>query len=280
MLAAQTENSRRLDPAGATKGNAMQGLIPFTYESTDLRVVTVNGAPWFVAKDVCNILGLGNVGQALIGLDDEKSSIIISDGTPGNPNKAIISESGLYSLVLRSRKPEARAFKRWVTHEVIPAVRRHGGYLTPAMTEQVLSDPDTIIRLATDLKAERARRREAERSLTEAAPKVLFADAVATSHTSILVGDLAKILKGNGVDLGANRLFKVLRDEGFLIRREGSDWNMPTQRSMELGLFEIKETAITHSDGHVTVNKTPKVTGKGQQYFVERFLDGRLEAVA
>lgn len=255
----------------------MSELIPFTYESTDLRVVTVNGDPWFVAKDVCNILGLGNVGQALIGLDDdEKSSISISDGTPGNPNKAIISEPGLYSLTMRSRKPEARAFKRWVTHEVIPAVRRHGGYLTPAMTERVLSDPDTIIRLATDLKSERARRQEAERSLTEAAPKVLFADAVSTSHTSILVGDLAKILKGNGVDLGANRLFKVLRASGYLIRRQGTDWNMPTQKSMELGLFEVKETAITHSDGHVTVNKTPKVTGKGQQYFVTRILNGQI----
>jgi anti-repressor protein len=281
MRAAQTENSRRVQPAGATKGNAVQDLIPFTYESTDLRVVAVNGAPWFVAKDVCNILGLGNVGQALIGLDDdEKSSIIISDGTPGNPNKAIISESGLYSLVLRSRKPEARAFKRWVTHDVIPAVRRHGGYLTPAMTEQVLSDPDTIIRLATDLKRERAARVQLEAQREMDAPKILFANAVATSHTSVLVGDLAKILKGNGVEIGGTRLFKVLRDEGFLIRREGSDWNMPTQKSMELGLFEIKETAITHSDGHVTVNKTPKVTGKGQQYFVERFLDGRLEAVA
>ena len=252
-------------------------LIPFAYESTDLRVVTINGDPWFVAKDVCNILGLGNVGQALIGLDDdEKSSIIISDGTPGNPNKAIISESGLHSLALRSRKPEARAFKRWVTHEVIPAIRHHGGYLTPAMTEQVLSDPDTIIRLATDLKAERAKRAELEQQVTAAAPKVLFADAVATSHTSILVGDLAKILKGNGVDLGANRLFKVLRANGYLIRRQGTDWNMPTQRSMELGLFEVKETAITHSDGHVTVNKTPKVTGKGQAYFVDRILNGQI----
>lgn len=256
----------------------MSELIPFNYESTDLRVVTVNGDPWFVAKDVCNILGLGNVGQALIGLDDdEKTNISSNDvGQSGGRDPFIISESGLYSLVLRSRKPEARAFKRWVTHEVIPAVRRHGGYLTPAMTEQVLSDPDTIIRLATDLKAERARRREAERSLTEAAPKVLFADAVATSHTSILVGDLAKILKGNGVDLGANRLFKVLRANGYLIRRQGTDWNMPTQKSMELGLFEVKETAITHSDGHVTVNKTPKVTGKGQAYFVDRILNGQI----
>ena len=162
----------------------MSELIPFTYESTDLRVVTVNGDPWFVAKDVCNILGLGNVGQAIINLDDDEKGVTTTD-TPGGPQKtSIISESGLYSLALRSRKPEARSFKRWVTHDVIPAIRRHGGYLTPAMMEQVLSDPDTIIRLAIDLKAERARRLALEAEAEKAAPKVLFADAVATSHTS------------------------------------------------------------------------------------------------
>lgn len=118
--------------------------------------------------------------------------------------------------------------------------------------------------------AERAELLEIEAKAN--APKVLFADSVATSKTSILVGDLAKILKGNGLNLGANRLFETLRNEGFLIRRKGTDWNMPTQRSMELGLFEIKETAVSHSDGHITVNKTPKVTGKGQTYFVNRFL--------
>ena len=148
-------------------------------------------------------------------------------------------------------------------------------YMTEHTIEQVLTDPDTIIKLATDLKRERERRNELEEQAKADAPKVLFADAVAASKTDILVGDLAKILKGNGVNVGANRLFVWLRSNGFLISRKGTDWNMPTQRAMELELFRVKETAVTHSDGHVTVSKTPKVTGRGQQYFVERFLDGR-----
>lgn len=258
------------------KGNIMSELIPFEFDSTEVRALNVNSEPWFVATDVATVLGYSEAYYVTRNLDDdEKAPHIV--GTPGGPQEmTIISEAGLYSAIMRSRAPQAKTFKRWVTHEVIPTIRRHGGYLTPAMTEQVLSDPDTIIRLATDLKAERAKRLALEADAEKAAPKVLFADAVATSHTSILVGDLAKILKGNGVDLGANRLFKVLRANGYLIRRQGTDWNMPTQRSMELGLFEVKETAITHSDGHVTVNKTPKVTGKGQAYFVNRFLNGQI----
>ena len=258
----------------------MSELIPFNFESTEVRALNVNGEPWFVASDVAKALGYRDAYNMTRRLDsDDKGPHSVS--TPGGAqDMVVISEAGLYVAALGSKIPEARAFKRWVTHEVIPAVRRHGGYLTPAMTEQVLSDPDTIIRLATDLKAERAKRLALEADAERAAPKVLFADAVATSHTSILVGDLAKILKGNGVEVGANRLFKVLREAGYLIRRQGSDWNMPTQRSMELGLFEIKETAITHSDGHVTVNKTPKVTGKGQQYFVQRILTGDLDLAA
>lgn len=251
----------------------MQNIIPFEYESTNLRTLAINGDPWFMAKDACTILGLGNVGQAILNLDeDEKSSITINDGTPGNPNKAIISESGLYSLILRSRKPEARKFKRWITHDVIPSIRKRGMYATPQATEAMLADPDVMIAALTELKSERAKRAELEAARALDAPKVLFADSVAASHTSILVGDLAKILKGNGLDIGANRLFEKLRTDGYLIRRQGTDWNMPTQHSMELGLFEIKETAISHSDGHVSINKTPKVTGKGQQYFIERFL--------
>ena len=140
------------------------------------------------------------------------------------------------------------------------------------MIDKVLGDPDFGIRLLTELRDERARRKDAEQVIETQKPKVLFADAVETSRTSILVGDLAKILKGNGIEIGANRLFRWLRDNGYLIKRNGTDWNMPTQKAMELELFEIKETAVTHSDGHVTVNKTPKVTGKGQTYFVNKFL--------
>ena len=136
----------------------------------------------------------------------------------------------------------------------------------------MLSNPDFMIRLLQELKSEQEQRRELERQKKENAPKVLFADAVKTSRTSILVGELAKILKQNGVETGQTRLFSWLRDNGFLIKRKGSDYNMPTQKAMEAGLFEIKETAVTHADGHVSVNRTPKVTGKGQLYFAERFL--------
>lgn len=268
------------DAAARAKGTRKEDsmtIIPFSYGDRPVRVIERADDPWWVAKDVCDILGLVNIGNVLAALDDdEKDSIHIADGNRGNPNKAIVSEAGLYSLILRSRKPEARAFKRWVTHEVLPQVRRRGAYLTPEAAEQALTDPDFIIRLATDLKAERARRAELEARAEADRPKVLFADSVAASHSTVLVGELAKILRGNGVQVGQNRLFEVLRRRGYLISREGSDRNMPTQRAMELGLFEIRETAITHSDGHVTVSKTPKITGRGQQYFIERFLDGRL----
>ena len=184
----------------------------------------------------------------------------------------IINESGLYSLVLSSKLPTAKQFKRWITSEVIPSIRKHGAYMTPETIEKVLLNPDTIINLASQLKSEREKRIALEGKVEEDRPKVIFADAVSTAKNSILIGELAKLLKQNGVDMGQNRLFKWLREHGFLIKREGIDYNMPTQRSMELGLFEIKETAITHADGHISISKTPKVTGRGQQYFVNLFL--------
>ena len=196
-----------------------------------------------------------------------------------------VTEAGMNMVIWRSDKPEAIAYARWCA-ERIAELRRHGLTATPAMAEAILNDPDVMIRILTELKAERAARAEVEAQaaaqsaeLEEARPKALFADAVACSDTEILVGELAKILKGNGVhQAGGTRLFKWLRRKGYLIKRPGADWNMPTQRSMELGLFRIKETAVTHSDGHVSISKTPKVTGKGQVYFVEGFLSGRFSA--
>lgn len=250
-------------------------ITPFDFNGNTVRVLGDPETPMFVLNDVANVLGIKNIGNVVTRLD--KADIRRMDVRSGGQtrNMVTVNESALYEVVLRSDKPEARQFSRWVTHEVLPAIRKHGAYMTEHTIEQVLTDPDTIIKLATDLKEERARRAELEAQRKIDAPKVLFADAVATSKSDILVGDLAKILKGNGVEVGANRLFAWMRANGFLINRKGTDWNMPTQRAMEMGLFRVKETAVTHSDGHVTVNKTPKVTGKGQQYFVERFLDGR-----
>ena len=245
-------------------------------EFGEIRTVEVYGEPWFVGKDVALALGYSNTKDALsrhVDLEDKRGSRIPTPS--GEQEMTIINESGLYSLVLSSKLPESRKFKRWITSEVVPSIRKHGAYLTPETLEAAILNPDTMIRLCTALKDEQHKRKVLEEKQEADRPKVLFADSVAASKTSILVGELAKLLKQNGVDIGQNRLFHWLRSNGFLIRRQGTDYNMPTQRAMEMGLFEIKETSITHADGHTSVNKTPKVTGKGQQYFVNAFLGGK-----
>ena len=246
----------------------------FNYNDTAVRTVVVEGEPWFVLADLCKVLGLAR-GAAQISerLDDGvRQTYPIQDSLGRTQNATIVSEAGMYEVVIRSDKPEATTFRRWITSEVLPSIRKHGMYATDDTVEKLLGDPDAAIQILTRYKEERDRRRELEAQATTNRPKVIFADAVSASASSILIGELAKILRGNGVPIGQNRLFERLRQDGFLIRRRGSDWNMPTQRSMELGLFEIKETAITHSDGHVTISKTTKVTGKGQQYFIDLYL--------
>lgn len=238
-------------------------------EFGEIRVTEKNGEPWFVAADVCRALEIGNPTQAMTRLDDDEITLISNEG---GRKVNFVSEPGLYSLVLGSRKKEAKIFKRWITHEVIPSIRKHGLYATENTVEAMLNDPDTAIRLLQEVKDERAKRKALEAEVEVNRPKALFADSVAASKSSILVGELAKLLKQNGVDIGQNRLFERLRREGYLIRRNGNDYNMPTQKSMELGLFEIKETVVTHADGHTSINKTPKVTGKGQLFFVDKFL--------
>ena len=246
-----------------------------TYEHEQfgkIRVIEKEGNPWFIAKDICLALGLRNVTQAIQKLDeDEVTSSKVIDSLGREQTANAISESGMYSLVLVSRKPEAKAFKRWVTHEVLPSIRKHGGYLTPEKVKETLTDPDTIIRLATNLKNERAERQRLEAENRNLTSKALFADAVAASDGTMLVGELAKLFASNGIHIGQNRLFAWLRGNGYLMKR-GSWKNMPTQRSMNMGLFVVKETAVTHADGHVTLSRTPKVTGKGQRYFVDFFL--------
>lgn len=230
-----------------------------------------DGEPMFVAKDVCAALGLGNSRQALARLDDDEKGVISTDTPGGEQQMQAVNEPGLYALVLSSRKPEARAFKRWVTHEVLPALRRDGGYMVACADE---TPEETMARalLLAQGTMERQKRRiaglEAENEAMR--PKALFADAVAASDGTCLVGELAKMLRQNGVEVGQNRLFAMLREDGYL-GNVGQNRNVPTQRAMDLGLFRIKETAVTHSDGHVTINRTPKVTGKGQVYFAKRY---------
>lgn len=255
----------------------MNNLQIFTnQEFGQIRTVDVNNEPWFVGKDVCEALGYTNSRKALCDhvKESHKNTVTIRDGI-GNPNKTIIDEAGLYSLVMRSKLPQAEAFQEWVTGEVIPSIRKHGAYMTDDVIKQAIQSPDFLIKLATELKEEKEARQQAEASLQVAKPKVLFADAVSASDSTILIGDLAKILKQNGYNTGQKRLFQWLRDNGYLIKRQGADYNSPTQRSMELGLFRVKETPIIHADGHVTVNKTVKVTPKAQIYFANKFLGGK-----
>lgn len=252
----------------------MNGLQVFNSpEFGNIRAVEVNGEPWLVGKDVAAALGYANPTKAVRDRVDQEDKGGSKMDTPrGTQEMTIINESGLYALVMSSKLPGAKKFKRWVTSEVLPSIRKNGAYLTPDVIEQVLTDPETVIRLATSLKAERAQRQALQAELEQSKPKIIFADSVSASNTSILVGELAKLLKQNGIDIGQNRLFQWMRNNGYLVRRQGRDYNMPTQKSMELGLFEIKETAITHASGQITLNKTPRVTGKGQRYFIGQFL--------
>ena len=200
----------------------------------------------------------------------ESFGIDLSPTSGGRPN--FLPEPIFYLLAMKADNETARAFQHTIAYDVLPAIRRHGLYAV----DRLLDDPDLAIQAFTALKEERAKRKALEAQAEADKPKVLFADAVATAKTSILVGELAKLIKQNGVDIGQNRLFAWLRENGYLIRRNGTDYNMPTQRSMEQGLFEIKETSITNPDGSIRVNKTPKVTGKGQGYFVNLFLGERV----
>lgn len=238
-----------------------------------VRTVTINGEPWLVGKDVAEALGYSNPRKAISDHVDAEDRGVTKCDTLGGPQEmTIINESGLYALVLSSKLPTARRYKHWVTSEVLPSIRKHGLYATAETAERLLSDPDFVIRLFTEIKAEKEMRQQLEAEAAANAPKVLFADSVEASKTSILVFDLAKLIRQNGVDIGGKRLFAWMRDNGYLVRRKGADYNMPTQKAMELGLFEVKETAITHADGHISVNRTPKVTGRGQVYFINKFL--------
>ena len=235
-------------------------------EFGQMRVINKNDEPWFVAADVCRALEISNNRDALNRLDADEKDVALTDTLGGQQQMSIVNEPGLYSLVLGSRKPEAKAFKRWITHEVIPSIRKTGGYIAG---QENLSDAELMAKAL--LVAQRTID-ERNKQIEVMKPKALFADAVSASETSILVGDLAKLLKQNGVDIGQNRLFRWLRDEKYLMK-SGESRNMPTQRAMDLGLFEIKETSRTLPSGEIHVDRTSKVTGKGQTYFINKFLN-------
>lgn len=253
----------------------MNELQNFNFNGSQVRALTIDNEPYFVGKDVAEILGYRNTSKAILKhVDDEDKQILKSqNGTLENiPNRGlqIINESGLYSLILSSKLPTAKQFKHWVTSEVLPAIHKHGAYMTDAKAEAIITDKNALADL---LQQASDQLKEKDIQIAEMRPKALFADAITESHTSILVGDLAKILRQNDVEIGARRLFKWLRDNHYLISRKGSDYNSPTQRSMEMGLFEIKESSHINGNGVNVITKTPKVTGKGQKYFVNKFLE-------
>lgn len=241
----------------------------FNFENHEVRSLLLNNEPWFVGKDVADVLGYSNSRKALNDhVDAEDKEVLTSRNVTlkNIPNRGItvVNESGLYSLILSSKLPSAKKFKRWVTSEVLPALRKTGQYQVKELSGSELM-AKALIEAQSVLAAK-------DKQIEEMKPKALFADAVATSHTSILVGELAKILKQNGIDMGQKRLFAWLRENGFLIKRKGTDYNMPTQKAMDLGLFEIKEGSYVNGSGVNITTKTPKVTGKGQQYFINKFL--------
>lgn len=242
----------------------------FNFHGQDVRTVTINNEPYFVGKDVAEVLGYTNPRQALKShVDEDDKGVSKFDTLGGKQDLVIINESGLYCLILSSKLPQAKEFKRWVTSEVLPTIRKNGMFAT----DELLDNPDFAIATLQRLKEEREAKKLLEAQIEADKPKVLFADAVSASKSSCLIGELAKILKQNGIDIGQNKLFQWLRANGYLISRRGESWNQPTQKSMQLGLFELKKTNINHADGHTTVNTTTKVTGKGQQYFINKFLN-------
>lgn len=239
-----------------------------SFEFGEIRVLEKEGQPWFVGKDVAKILGYSNASKAVgVHVDDEdKAEFPIWDGSQ-NRNTYLINEGGLYSLILSSKLPNAKKFKRWVTSEVLPSIRKHGGYIRNQeniSSEEILANAVLVAQNVI---------KEKDRLLEEQRPKVLFADAWEVSKKSILVGEMAKLLAKNGIeDMGQNRLFKWLRDNGYL-HKTGEQYNLPTQRSIDLEIIEVKTRTIANTDGSVRVTKTSKITPKGQQYFINKFLN-------
>lgn len=255
--------------------NLMNDLQIFKNEEFgEIRTVIIDGEPWFVGKDVAVALGYSNTRDALIRHvdSDDKNTVVIPDGNKGNPNQIVIDESGVYALIFGSKLDSAKRFKYWVTSEVLPSIRKNGGYIAG---QENLSDDELMakaILVAQKKIEERDKLIEQQRLKIEAdKPKTIFADAVSASNTSILIGDLAKLICQNGIQTGQKRLFEWLRGNGYLMK-SGVSRNMPTQKSIDMGLFEVKETTITNPDGSVRITRTTKVTGKGQQYFINKFL--------
>ena len=235
-----------------------------------VRAVTLEGEPWFVAADVCRALGLENSSDVIKRLDEDERTLVSIEGASNGLPVNAVNEPGLYALILGSRKPEAKAFKRWITHEVIPEIRKTGGYIAGQETmddDQLLAN---ALMIAQRKIAERNKQLEAANEKIKAdAPKVLFAETVEKAETCISIGTLAKILNQAGLDIGERRLFERLRNDKWL-NSKGRNWNVPSQKSMDMGLMRVHESTVSRSSG-IQINKTPLITGKGQRFFLDLY---------
>ena len=267
-------------------------------EFSKVRIFEIENEVWFIGKDICNYFGDTNHNRTLARVDATDKRYIEIEDALGRKQKVIaVNESGMYSILFTMQPQKAnndgvqdaypievqerinklRRFKRWVTSEVLPSIRKHGTYMTQEFIQKTLDNPDYLIAIATKLKEEREARKRLEKLVEEDRPHAILGRAITTAKTAILVGDLAKILNQNGVEIGAKRLFEWLRENGYLIKRKGTDWNMPTQRSMDLELFEVKESVRIDGNGCNKITRTTKVTGKGQEYFVNKFLSKKVK---
>lgn len=238
-------------------------------EFGEIRTVQLNNETYFVGKDVAEALKYNEPHKAIQRHveEDDRMKHPVTDSSGRDQEAWIITESGLYALIFGSKLESSKRFKHWVTSEVLPSIRKHGVYAV----DELLENPDMAIKAFTALKEEREKNKLLQADNDRMKPKEIFADAVATSKQSILIGQLAKLICQNGHEIGQQRLFRWMRENGYLMKH-GSNYNMPMQRYVEQGLFEIKESAVTNPDGSVRVTKTTVVTGKGQVYFINKFL--------
>ncbi|KIL46193.1 phage antirepressor [Jeotgalibacillus campisalis] len=250
------------------------------FDGHQVRIIDQNDQHWFVAKDVCEVLDHSNHKVAVSRLDeDEVRKVYLTDSLNRQQLTNVVNEAGLYSLVITSTRPQAKKFKRWITHEVIPTIRKHGAYATPETLDKMLADPDNMIKILTTLKEERSAREAAEQKIEQDRPKVVLAEALEISRDSILIRELALLLKQKGVEIGEKRLFAWLREKGYLSRKVGESYNLPTQKAMNMGLFEIKKGVRSGNGGAIRQTRTSKVTGRGQIYFVNKFLGTNYKAI-
>lgn len=266
----------------------MNGLQVFQNPAFgSVRALNIEGEPWFVGKDVAEILCYERTTKAVADRVDAEDRMMIDGKTQsqfgielGQRGGWLINESGLYSLILSSKLDSAKAFKRWVTSEVLPSIRKHGAYLTPTALEAAILNPDTLIKLAQELKAEREQRAALQAKIDADAPRVLWAQVAEGSKTGTLIREYVKFLRQSGADIGEKRMFEDLRNRGYLIKAEGRDKNKPTQKSMDLGLFTVRETVVTKPDGETVTRTTALLTEKGKQYFAKMYLSGASGAEA